>query len=390
MPTIYRHQLLYTILILVVLCAYYYSNTDTDLSNFSARNSGRRILSTFRYRKPKNVRMFEKQYAAIPQWARDYIAWHSIQRKYHLNDPSTRFLTVACHNPGFCGGISDRLKSMPYYIEVANQTRRVLFIKWQKYNLEDFLLPREGSLDWRLPDGIDIGSKPDATSHEIKEVLDNPKHPLNRKKNLIVQANTNLYNPKNFITEERPTGLGSYSNIMDLLFVPIPALTMAIRKAMDSLGLINKQYVAAHYRTLADSHTEVNDKSIAESHRAIDCAVQTAGNDTTVPIYFAASKTKFVEYILKDSPYARQRNPPVKVVGLDNLVRLHSDKTGIGYNDPRDLYPAFVDLWLLKYSKCVSYGHLGFGKFGHDLSGEDCGIHHIHYGLGNKCPSVVS
>ena len=43
--------------------------------------------------------------AALPQWLRDYIAWHAEQRQNHLNDNSTKFLTVACHNPGFCGGI---------------------------------------------------------------------------------------------------------------------------------------------------------------------------------------------------------------------------------------------------------------------------------------------
>ena len=75
------------------------------------------------------------------------------------------------------------MTSIPYLVEVADEAGRVFFIKWEKYNVEDFFQPVEGGLDWRLPDGIDIGSAPDAKSLEIREIVNDPKHPLHSKKN---------------------------------------------------------------------------------------------------------------------------------------------------------------------------------------------------------------
>ena len=102
----------------------------------------------------------------VPEWIRNYLAWHKEQRLHHLNDPDTKFLTVTCHKGYSCGGLSDRMRPLPYFILAANRTGRgaflqplnfiiktiiVLFIHWQKFSLEDFLVPPEGGLDWTLP-----------------------------------------------------------------------------------------------------------------------------------------------------------------------------------------------------------------------------------------------
>ena len=39
----------------------------------------------------------------------DYVKWHQVQRRFNLNKPETKFLTVACHQNRFCGGISGEL-----------------------------------------------------------------------------------------------------------------------------------------------------------------------------------------------------------------------------------------------------------------------------------------
>lgn len=316
----------------------------------------------------------------------NYVDWHSNERKYHLNDSSARYLTVVCHLSSRCGGIAMRLKSIPFYLEVANKTNRVLFIKWEKFQLEDFLVPPEGGLDWRLPDGIDIGNKPDAISKEIFEILNSKHHLLHNKKNLVVRPNVELLDTKTLRSEQKPLGMGSYSNIMDILFTPVPSLEKEIGKTMRSLGLKRKKYVAAHYRPLTDNYMDIDDKTIYDMHRAIDCAVHAAGDDRSLRVYFTSYQTHYVDYILNDSPYSQSRKSPVKVVGVDHAIRLHSDKSHLGYEDPTTLYPAFIDLWLMKYSKCASYGHLGFGKFGSHLSG-DCIISHISWSI--KCPKLV-
>jgi len=220
-------------------------------------------------------------------------------------------------------------------------------------------------------------------SMEIEKLMDNPNHPLNKKRNLVVRTNTNV---QSFQMQKGLADEGCYSNLMDILFQPVPELGREISKAMNSMGIKRKQYVAAHYRALADQDIEINKDSKAEMHRAIDCVVKAVEGDKSIPIYFASSRGNIVKYVLGDSPYAQSKKPAVKVVGLDYGTRIHSDKTGVGFDNPRDLYPAFVDMWLLKYSRCVSYGHLGFGRFGRYLSGEECGINYISDD--KNCPSV--
>merc|ERR1719410_3231083 len=84
----------------------------------------------------------------LPHWLQDYIWWHAEQRRSHMDDPGTKFLTVACHRDFPCGGVSDRLRSIPYFLLLAHRTNRVLLIKWQKFELEEYLIPPPGGLDW--------------------------------------------------------------------------------------------------------------------------------------------------------------------------------------------------------------------------------------------------
>jgi len=44
----------------------------------------------------------------IPDWLKEYVTSHNIQRPAHMNDPKTKFLTMACLEESMCGGISDR------------------------------------------------------------------------------------------------------------------------------------------------------------------------------------------------------------------------------------------------------------------------------------------
>ena len=46
----------------------------------------------------------------VPEWVRSYAVWHQEQLRYHLNDPWTKFLTVAFLKDYSCGGLSDRLR----------------------------------------------------------------------------------------------------------------------------------------------------------------------------------------------------------------------------------------------------------------------------------------
>ena len=63
----------------------------------------------------------------VPEWIRNYAAWHKEQRLHHLHDPETKFLTVTCHKDYGCGGLSDRIRPLPFFILAANKTGRGAF-----------------------------------------------------------------------------------------------------------------------------------------------------------------------------------------------------------------------------------------------------------------------
>lgn len=53
---------------------------------------------------------------------------------------------------GLCGGLNDRLGQLPLDLFLANQTNRVLLIHWHRpVPLENFLVPNNHSIDWRVP-----------------------------------------------------------------------------------------------------------------------------------------------------------------------------------------------------------------------------------------------
>ena len=82
----------------------------------------------------------------IPMWMKDYFVWHREQLADHLHEQSwetNRYLVIRClESDKVCGGASDRLQSVPKFIQLANASRRLLFIKWTKpAALEEFLVP---------------------------------------------------------------------------------------------------------------------------------------------------------------------------------------------------------------------------------------------------------
>ncbi len=97
----------------------------------------------------------------LPDWVRKYAKWHAQQRKQYFDDmranatSDVRFLISRCLSNDHCGGASDRLQDIPYNIMLANQTNRVLLVRWEKpAKLENFLIPPEDGIDWTVPDDM--------------------------------------------------------------------------------------------------------------------------------------------------------------------------------------------------------------------------------------------
>ncbi len=100
-----------------------------------------------------------------PQWILNYIKWHSEVRSTHpafqssfANSTNVKLpplYIVHCRNRQRgreCGGLHDRLGSIPFDLYFANQTKRLLLYKWDTpMALEHFLVPNR--LNWSL-DGL--------------------------------------------------------------------------------------------------------------------------------------------------------------------------------------------------------------------------------------------
>ncbi len=111
-----------------------------------------------------------------PTWMKEYFEWHQKKRLtlteelWHqwkkntttsILDASatgTKFLVVQCmqnHNQKdhvSCGNLMERLGLLPFWLRLAHETNRVLFLHWTvPTDLSEYLEPPAGGCDWRTP-----------------------------------------------------------------------------------------------------------------------------------------------------------------------------------------------------------------------------------------------
>jgi hypothetical protein len=108
----------------------------------------------------------------LPKWITDYIAWHNqVRSKFTveqlLQDDNAPNIIVSVLVRGG-GGLHDRLGNLPFEMYLANQTGRVLFIKWFKpHGIENFLVP--ALFNWTLPE--DVLPTKLSLRHDAKELF---------------------------------------------------------------------------------------------------------------------------------------------------------------------------------------------------------------------------
>jgi hypothetical protein len=251
----------------------------------------------------------------LPQWIQDYTKWHQKMRakfpgKALFEDPNAPPLLVRlCFER--CGGLHDRLGQLPLDLFLANQTQRVLLIKWiEPKPLEEFLIPPTDNdhnsnnhgeninengiasissstgIDWVFPKGVDGWGEMGTTCQTfiectkevraqpsiVRNVLGNRKkgqtlagimeesiEDLNNGKNKNVRAVT--YGIVGHMEEEYLEGklkkLGeadlihstaSFGNIFRLFFQPHPNVQKEIDRVNKLYGLVPHEYSIAHCR----------------------------------------------------------------------------------------------------------------------------------------------
>ena len=106
---------------------------------------------------------------SIPDWMDDLLQNQPVVNHSAIfEDPNSKYIILACHyyncwkgqdacEREACGGITDRMWQIPYYLWLAHQTGRYFLIRFSKpHPLERFYSPPRGGFDWRLPAGTFI------------------------------------------------------------------------------------------------------------------------------------------------------------------------------------------------------------------------------------------
>mmetsp|Transcript_15971 Transcript_15971/g.33307 ORF Transcript_15971/g.33307 Transcript_15971/m.33307 type:complete len:295 (+) Transcript_15971:221-1105(+) len=274
---------------------------------------------------------------------------------------------------------------MPYNILIANKTRRVLLVKWERpAPLETFLVPPEGGVNWTVPDGMfdegtDFGLRKKETREDkiVSVIRRDSAAPIFRK------------------YEIDEVGYKIYHEIFRLLFKPSDALAERVHSTMSKLELTPSNYSSVHLRVKYPV-SGINEKEFTfEKHKsqiigwatnAVNCAAELHPNST---IYVSSDNNDTVGYLLEESHFAQHflevekrrreglHSPPlvIKLVARDysqenHHVEFSNNKEAEGFMS------VFEDMTIMGLGKCVAHGLGGYGRLAAALSGAECVVAH--------------
>jgi hypothetical protein len=242
---------------------------------------------------------YQPSFDSLPKWLQDYFTWH---RKQTSSQPDTKYAVLTCLPEDKCGGLSDRLRALPFYLFVGKYTNRVVCIYWKKgFGLEEFLQPvhfdSDIGIEWRCPDEVNQYYDLKRSSGSQKKVpfvtLANPRcsgrsasvapcvegdikmmNDDRDEKYVTIGLYQNSYtaiNTVNLLTQRHSYG-GDYNkhnnsnnllmpniyawqypemmgDIFRVMFEPIPSLAQRINETMTNLGLVENEFISVHTRT---------------------------------------------------------------------------------------------------------------------------------------------
>jgi hypothetical protein len=293
----------------------------------------------------------------LPRWIQEYFQWHSEMRaKYPgeslLTDPSApNILLRSCL--GLCGGLNDRLGQLPWDLYLANQTKRIYLIRWERPKpLENFLVPN--MINWTYPLIIDDSKDKKAGMNKIRsystlfdpDTEDRPEQGFWDKlleagierarsgalKNEKVLRHRLLGHLNEDLLEERLRQLGetdmlhhtpSFGKIFYAFFQPSDGVKEQLDAVYSELNIAPREYSAVHCRvrhpkaTAANVHVkgknenypadktglpwtgETKDFAVAIATHALQCA-RTLTKTPDEPIYFFSDSNDLAQYVAHD------------------------------------------------------------------------------------------
>lgn len=322
----------------------------------------------------------------------DYFDWHKTQTMglNETNFDQNRYLILRCtKKERKCGGVADRLKSIPFFIAAAARTNRIFMIRWGRpTKLEEFLLPNE--VNWSVPDWmVEKIETNNVTSHmrphgtalmrmykrERSTVLESLLQDFYGGSALYYKIQAEIDNSTTLdrkeVQKQNMAGWSIYERIFhDLfrsLFQPSEAIAKLVRNKMQTANLTAGKYVSCHHRAFY----AIEDKKHRRKARHLRKKALNAINCASIilpgaPIYFASDSQESIRAVRHT---AIKGHRPIVTTHEDTKEALHLDKaenwTAL---HPSEFYPTFVDLLIMANGRCTAYGAGGFGRFGALLS----------------------
>ena len=333
----------------------------------------------------------------LPEWMKAYFRWHKETQSRLLMSMGDfdkfkefRFMILMCHEKSTkCGGTADRLSAMPFLLRLAAKSRRLFFIYWGRpCALEEFLVPPVGGMDWRVPSRL----KDKLLSHANFGATEEDLLSLVGTDLTVVTCRFQSHDHGSiYFDKAKRTSEKTFSEVTrdawKVLFTPSPGVSRRIVSLLNEIHLRPGNYVAAHLRALYAVKDRDPELVTFWTQNAVNCSSQLGPHE---PIFFAADNRAATLWAQR---YGAQMGVNVLVrKGRDQAEPLHLDKATDWRNrEPSEYYNAFVDLYLLSLSQCVTYGMGGYGKFASYLSyNASCAMQH-HTALGvSECTLVMT
>ena len=283
--------------------------------------------------------------AALPIWLPEYIAWNQNERA--TKDPKDlKYLVMKCtKSQTRCGGFSDRLRALPFYLLMAQKTNRILCIYWDRpMRLESFLQVPKNGLDWRCPSDF-AGDSQDSIM-KLKLIIHMNEKVRKHALELVSKIKSSNETYTGLITSQSLEQINCLNNIfhansyqdhipkvskwmhIDLMehifrvmFKPIPAIARNINTTMTNLGLVEGNYTSIHLRAryptsrlmyiLGQTHMSALDKGhftptfdgkykkylTQLANNAIQCGYLL---DTKRPIVFISDSADLVDHVIEN------------------------------------------------------------------------------------------
>ncbi|CAB9506246.1 expressed unknown protein [Seminavis robusta] len=334
---------------------------EDDTSPTSSEMSTTGVFNDYVAMNPNRDNLWDDS-STMPGWMKQYFLWHREQRAALTPDNfrEQRFIIMTCLRGAKCGGMTDRLRPILAYLQVAHLTSRLFFIYWERpFPLEEFLLPPEGGMDWRMPKFLlPELYKTQRTGNLELRFYQKPEPMIMSTTFQSWHYGEQSYNQNK--ANDEPEAINVFRDAWNVMFTPSPPVAGMIANSFDQLGIVPGQYSTAHIRALYGIEARGEREITVLVKNALNCLSQIdqsggpylVAADTSVAIHIAKQYGSFRNVTVVSPPHGEH---PLHL-GLHN----ESDTSVV----PANFYSIFNDMYLIAETKCTVVGRGGFGRWG--------------------------